>query len=148
MINRREFTIEIEAEKSAIWKAMWEDTNYRQWAAVFYEGTYAVTDNWKEGSIVHFLAPNKSGIYSNIEKHIPNLYIEFRHIGNVVDGKEQPLDEETKKWTGATEIYRIEENEGFNVLKVEIDIMDEHLEFMTTTFDKALETVKNICINK
>ena len=145
MINRLEFTIDIDAEKSKIWKALWNDGSYRKWANVFFDGSYAVTDNWKENSKVHFLAPDQSGIYSFIEKHIPNKFIEFRHIGNVVKGKEQPLDDEAKKWTGATEISKIEEENDTNLLIVEIDVMDEHLEFMKRKFPKALEVVKNNC---
>ena len=145
MINRLEFTIEIEAEKSKIWEALWNKSSYRKWAGVFFNGSYVVTDNWKEGSIVHFLVPDQSGIYSTVEKHIPNEIIEFKHIGNVVTGKEQPLDEESKKWSGATEIYKIMEGKDANTLKVEIDVMDEHLEFMKITFPKALEEVKNNC---
>ncbi|MFP2996857.1 hypothetical protein ABN763_13150 [Spongiivirga sp. MCCC 1A20706] len=146
MINRLEFTIDIKAEKSTIWEALWNETNYRKWVSVFYEGSYAVTDGWKEGTKVHFLAPDKSGIYSIVEKHIPNEYIEFKHIGNVVDGKEKPLNEETKKWSGATEIYKLIEGKDANTLKVEIDVMDEHLEFMSETFPEALEIVKDNCI--
>ena len=145
MIYRLAFSIDIKAEKSTIWKALWNESSYRDWASVFFEGSYAVTDNWEEGSKVHFLAPDQSGIYSIIEKHIPNKIIRFRHIGNVLGGKEQAIDEETKKWSGATEIYTLTEGEKTNVLAVEIDVLDEHLEFMTKTFPQALEKVKNNC---
>ena len=145
MIHRTEFSIDIDAPKAKIWKALWDDSSYRDWSGVFFEGSYAISDGWKEGSTVHFLAPDKNGIYSLIEKHIPNEYIAFKHIGNVVAGEEQPLDEETKKWTGATEVYKITGGEGTHTLTVEIDIMEEHLEFMTNTFQKALEKVKSNC---
>ncbi len=145
MINRLEFSIDIKAEKATIWKALWEETSYREWAGVFFEGSYAVTDDWKAGSKVHFLAPDQSGIYSIIEKHIPNKIIAFKHIGNVVGGKEQPLDDETKKWSGATEIYTLIEGKETNTLMVEIDVMNEHLAFMTNTFPKALKKIKDNC---
>lgn len=145
MINRLEFSIDIKAEKTRIWEALWKESSYREWAGVFYEGSYAVTDNWEESSKVHFLAPDQSGIYSIIEKHIPNKIIQFRHIGNVVGGKEQPIDDETKKWSGATEVYSLTEGKDTNTLRVEIDVLDEHLEFMTNTFPQALEKVKNNC---
>ena len=145
MINRLEFSIDIQAEKTTIWKALWNDSSYREWAGVFFEGSYAVTNNWKEGSKVHFLASDKSGIYSIIEKHIPDKMIQFKHIGNVVEGKEQPIDDETKKWSGTTEVYKLREGNGPNTLEVEIDVLDEHLEFMTNAFPKALEKIKNNC---
>jgi hypothetical protein len=145
MINRLEFSIDIKAEKAAIWKALWNKNSYREWASVFFEGSYVITNNWEEGSKVHFLAPDQNGIYSMIEKHIPNKIIQFKHIGNVVGGKEQLIDDATKKWSGATEIYTLTERKDTITLAVEIDVMDEHLEFMTNTFPKALEKVKNNC---
>ena len=143
MINRLQFSIDIKAEKSKIWAALWNDNSYRDWVSVFFEGSYAVTDNWKEGSKVLFLNPGKNGIYSIIEKHVPNQIMSFKHIGNVVKGEEQPIDEDTKKWTGATETYTLKEGNDSNTLTVDIDVMDEHLEYMTLTFPKALEKIKS-----
>lgn len=145
MINKLEFSIDIKAEKTMIWKALWDDSSYRDWASVFFEGSYVITENWQEGSKVLFLSPDQSGIYSIIETHIPNRIMVFKHIGSVVMGKEQPADDETKKWSGATETYSLTEGVDCNTLNVQIDVLDEHLDFMTMTFPKALEKVKNNC---
>jgi hypothetical protein len=145
MINRLNFSIDITAEKNKIWKALWNERFYRDWAGVFFKGSYAVTDDWKEGSKVHFLTPDQSGIYSIIEKHIPDKTIQFTHIGKVVGGKEQAIDDETKKWSGAKETYTLTEGKNAITLKVEIDVMKEHLEFMTNTFPKALKKIKENC---
>ena len=56
-MNRREFSIDIEADKSTIWKALWDENSYRDWTSVFFEGSHRVADNWEEGSHVHFLDP-------------------------------------------------------------------------------------------
>lgn len=144
-MNRRAFTVDIEADKPTIWKALWDEESYRDWTRVFFEGSHLVADNLEVGIHVHSLGPDNSGIYSLIDEHIPNELIRFKHIGKVENGKELPLNDETKKWTGATEIYKIIEGEKANTLVVEIDIMDEHLEAMTNTFSKALEKVKNNC---
>ncbi len=111
----------------------------------FFEGSYALCDDWKEGSMVHFLIPDQSGIYSKIEKHVPNSMIQFSHIGNVVNGKEQAIDDETKKWSGATEIYRLMQAEDTTTLEVALDVMDEHLEFMEHRLPIALGKIKDIC---
>ncbi|WP_299114169.1 hypothetical protein [uncultured Winogradskyella sp.] len=145
MIHRLQFSINIKAEKNVIWRALWGADYYRDWVSVFFDGSYAVTDNWKEKSKVLFLAPDKSGIYSIIETHIPNKIMSFKHIGNVVKGQEQPIDDDTRKWSGATETYTITKEKNSNKLTVEIDILDEHLDFMKNTFPKALEKVKANC---
>lgn len=145
MIHRLEFSIDIQANKSTIWKALWDNHAYRQWAGVFFKGSYIVCSDWQEGNIIQFLGPDQNGIYSKIETHHPNDIIQFRHLGNVVNGEEQPIDEETKKWSGATEIYKLIEGDGSNTLHIEIDVMDEHLEFMKNTFPQALEKIKSNC---
>lgn len=145
MINRLQFSIDIKATATNIWIALWDDSSYRSWTSVFFEGSYAVTDNWKEGSKVHFLSPNKSGIYSIIEKHIPNELILFKHVGMVEDGKELPIDDKTKKWSGTREVYTLTKGISSNTLTVEIDVLDEHLDFMKKTFPKALDIIKHNC---
>ena len=66
-----------------------------------------------------FLGPDQSGIYSLIETHIPDKMIQFKHIGNVVKGQEQPVDEETKKWSGATEMYTLTEGTAHNTFSLD-----------------------------
>ena len=142
MINRENFSITIKADKSKIWNALWDLDNYQDWTSVFFEGSHAVTDNWKEGSIVMFMDPKKNGMYSRIEQHLPNQLMKFKHIGQVTNGEQLPLNEETKKWSGATEIYTLTETDEGNLLSIEIDVMEEHLEMMQNTFSKALEIVR------
>ena len=143
MIHRLNFSIDIPADKSTIWKALWEDAGYRSWAKDFQEGAHVVAPSWEEGSTVHFLDPEKNGIYSVIEKHIPNSTMQFKHIGAVVAGKEQPIDDETRTWSGATEVYSLQEGNGVNTLTIDIDVMDEHLEFMSGKLPEALEKIKS-----
>jgi hypothetical protein len=145
MHNRLHFSIEINADLPKIWDALWDESAYRNWASVFYAGSYAKTNNWKEGSKVLFLSPDKSGIYSIIEEHIPNKVMKFKHIGKVINESEQPIDDETMEWTGATEVYTLTKGVESNILTVDIDVLDKHLEFMTEKLPKALERIKNNC---
>lgn len=145
MINRLHFSIDIKADKTQIWKAIWEDQYYRDWCGIFSEGSYYVVDNWEEGNEIMFLAPDKSGIYSIIEKYIPNQIIQFKHIGSVLNGKAQEIDEDTKKWSGARETYSLKEGPDFITLAIEIDVLDEHVAFMSSKFPIALERIKKNC---
>lgn len=147
MINKLDFSIGIKTEKNKIWKALWNDNSYRRWASIFFEGSYIVVYNWEEGSTVLFLGPDQSGIYSLIEKHIPNEIIRFKHIGTVSKGKEQPINDETKLWSGAHETYKLSEVEKTITLSVEIDVLNEHLDFMNTKMPKALEKIKFLAEN-
>ena len=144
-INRLEFSIDIQASKEKIWEALWDDAHYRDWSGVFGEGSHYVVEDWKVGSQIMFLASNKSGIYSIIERHVPNETIQFKHIGSVINGQEQPIDDETQKWSGATESYSLTEGSESCTLIVEIDVLDEHVEFMSTKLPIALEKIKENC---
>lgn len=142
-MKKLHFKVEIDAPRAAVWTALWEDANYRDWTRVFSEGSYAVSD-WKEGSKVQFLSPEGDGMYSRIAKLVPNELMSFEHTGTIKNGIEQPQDEETKKWAGAHENYTLEDNGSGTLLKVDMDITDEHEESFNNIFPKALARVKSI----
>lgn len=142
-MKKLEFTVNINAPKEKVWETLWKDVNYQKWTSVFSPGSKAVTD-WKEGSKVLFLSEKGDGMYSKIEKSIPNKLMSFKHLGEVKDGQEVPLNEETKKWTGAMENYLLEENEGTTSLKVQMDAAEEYNDYFKEKFPKALENVKQL----
>ena len=142
-MERLEFKIEIKAPATTVWKALWEDQNYRQWTTAFCEGSYAKTD-WKEGSKVHFLAPSGEGMYSNIEILVPDEKMCFYHIGELKNFEEQPLNDETRQWTGARENYTLSENNGITTLQVAMDITEQYLDYFKEAFPKGLALVKEI----
>jgi hypothetical protein len=68
----------------------------------------------------------------------------FKHIGNLKDLKEQPVDAESEKWTGSFELYRLNEVDGITTVTAEIDCLSEYLEYMNSKFPLALQELKNI----
>jgi len=52
----------------------------------FAEGSAVKTDNWKEGSKLHFHDGNGNGMVSEVAANRPNEYMSFRHLGFVKDG--------------------------------------------------------------
>lgn len=142
MIHQLQFSIEIKARASIIWKTLWDDNSYREWISTFSKGSYYLTDRLEQGSSIMFLAPDLSGIYSVIQSHIPNEMIQFKHIGLVANGEKQPMDAEVKKWTGTTEKYTLVNSKHYVTLLIDIDVLDQHVEFMTSKFPIALELIK------
>lgn len=138
-----QFTIDIKAPAAKVWTALWEDANYRKWVTVFFEGSYAKS-SWKQGDPIHFLAPTGDGMYSTITTHIPNEKMFFTHIGMVKDFKELPLDDETKAWSGSRENYTVSESNGITTLRVDIDIVETHLDYFKDAFPKGLAIIKEI----
>jgi uncharacterized protein YndB with AHSA1/START domain len=143
-MKRLNYTIQINAPKAKVWETLFNDATYREWTSVFGAGSHAITD-WKEGSKAQFLGGDGSGgMYSRIEKVIPNELMEIKHLGEIKDGQEQPSDPSTHSWYGAMENYHLKETNGVTDLKVELDTEESHKEYFRNTYPKALEKVKEI----
>lgn len=141
-LKKISFSTSIHASKNKVWDVLWNDATYRKWTSAFMEGSYAESD-WNEGSKVLFLDGNGRGMYSIIERKVPAEFMSFRHIGEVKDGVEQPVDE-TKGWSGSTENYTLKEVNGITELFVEMDMVAEMTDYFNKTFPVALENVKKL----
>jgi uncharacterized protein YndB with AHSA1/START domain len=138
-----DFKIQITASASKVWQVLWNDLTYRKWAAVFREGSYAVTD-WQTGSKAHFLTPGGDGIYSLICENRPKEYMEIEHLGEIKDFKEQVQTDEQKSWMGSKEIYSLVEVNGETTLSVSLQSVEDFAEYFSKTFPKALNKIKEI----
>lgn len=137
------FSIMIKAPKDKVWDVLWNDTTYRIWTSPFSEGSYAES-NWQEGGKILFLLPNGSGMSSIIVKKTPNEFMSFKHLTEVKNFVEQPIDEKIKQWSGAMENYTLKESGGSTELTVEIDGIEEHVNFFKEAFPRALKKVKEL----
>ena len=137
-MKKLKFNVSIDAPKEKVWDILWADKSYREWTSVFSEGSYAKSD-WKEGSRIEFLDGKGNGMYSVIEKKIPNAEMSFRHLGDLKDGVENPAN-----WGDAREKYFLEESNGKTELKTELDITEEYEPYFADIFPKALEKVKQL----
>ncbi len=146
-LKKVNFSTIINASKEKVWNALWDNENYKKWTAAFSEGSSAVTD-WNEGSKILFLDGKGSGMYSIIHKKIPGEIMSFKHIGEVKDGIEQPLNEKTEAWSGGLETYTLKETEGKTEVNVELDVPGDFMDYFTTTFPVALENLKNLAEGK
>jgi uncharacterized protein YndB with AHSA1/START domain len=142
-MERLNFSTKIKASKEKVWNILWDDKTYRLWTSVFMEGSYAATD-WKEGGKVLFLTPAGDGMYSKIVTNKKNEFMSFKHLGVVKNFKELARDEETLKWSGSMENYRLHATHGETELIIEIDASREHQEYFKEKFPEALQKVKEI----
>jgi hypothetical protein len=137
------YNITINAPAEQVWKALWEDANYRKWTSAFTEGSHAISD-WKEGSRIQFLGPDGNGMFSEISKLVPNEYMAFRHLGVIKDGVEQPANDETKGWEGAMETYTLKQHGDVTEVNVSVDTLEEYESHFTDSFPKSLQILKQI----
>jgi hypothetical protein len=137
IMKKLEFSIEINAPREKVWHILWDDKTYREWTAVFAPGSHARSD-WKEGSKIFFLDGKGNGMISLIEKKIGNTEMVFKHLEEVKDGKEHPMQE-----PGHESYFLAETASGTN-LKVELEVPAEYEKYLSDSFPKALQKVKEI----
>ena len=143
-MERLNFSININAPKEKVWKVLWDDSSYREWTSAFSEGSYAETDNWKEGTEVKFLYPNGSGMISMVAANKPNEYMSFKHLGEVKDGLEDRSSDKIKEWAGAMENYTLKEKDGVTELAVNMDTADKFKDMFMKMWPNALDNVKTL----
>ena len=145
-MEKLKFSTTINAPKEKVWKTLWDDSSYREWTSAFMEGSYAETDNWKEGSKILFLGPGKSGMVSRVAANRENEFMSFEHLGEVHNGVEDTTSDKVKMWAGAHENYTLKENNGKTDLLIEMDMSDqgEMKDYFVRTWPVALDNLKRI----
>jgi len=140
-----QFSIDINASKEKVWKTLWEDATFRDWANIIDEGMYLKGD-LKEGNEIQFISSvNGYGVTSLVEKYSPNEFALFRHNADTQESGEQERENE---WTGGTESYALTEKDGTTTLTVKTDIPLEQEETFNTRIPKALERLKTLAEKK
>lgn len=141
-MQKLQFSIEIKSPKETVWKTLWEDKTFRDWANNIDEGMY-MTGDLKEGKEVQFMSPSGFGVTSLVDKLIVNEFVSFRHMMDTQDGEKRE-----KEWTGGTESYSLTENSGVTTLTIELDVPPEQEENFNDRLPKALDRVKILAEKK
>lgn len=81
---------------------------------------------------------------SNIEENQPARFVSIRHYGFLDGDTEITTGEEVEKWAGGYENYSFVEDNDVTTVTVDLDSIDEYLDFFNSTYPKALEKLKAI----
>lgn len=150
-MNKLNFSISINAPKEKVWDTMLNPKSYQAWTEAFAPGSHYV-GNWKKGSKILFLAPNKSGqmggMVSRIKENRKYEYISIEHYGVVSKGIEDTSSDEVKAWAGAHENYTFKESKGETELFVEMDSTEEFENMFKNIWPIALQKLKELAEEK
>lgn len=141
-------SITIHASKEKVWDVLTKDEYTKEWYSEFAQGSKAETD-WKVGSKAKFTDGTESGMLSIVSENRPGEYLSMEYSGIVVNGKEDMLSAEAKKYIGGKETYRLSEKDGHDgsrvtQLEISSDMADDQYEYMAELWEKALRRVKDL----
>lgn len=142
-MERKTYSIEIDASREKVWKTLWGDETYLKWTSAFSPGSRVETD-WQQGSRALFLDVNGDGMIAEIAQSRSPEFLSFRHIGQIVNGKEDLDSEKVKEFAEATEDYTLTDLNPGTRLEVEMDISPEYEDFFDKTWPKALNHLKTL----
>lgn len=142
------FEIEIIADAQKVYETMLglnQKSTYEYWTSAFnpsstYEGC------WEVGSKIHFKGTDENGkiggMVSQIIENQKSKFVSIKHIGFLDGNKEVTSGEEVEKWAGAHENYFFNEVNNKTILRVEIEAVEDFIEYFTSTYPIALEKLK------
>lgn len=147
---QKQFKKDIKASAQKVYEAMLglkDKTTYEYWTATF-NPTSTFRGSWDKGSKIIFSGTDengkKGGMVSEIVEHKPAEFVSICHYGFLDGDTEVTTGEQVEKWAGGHENYHFQENNGITTLTVEMDIIDEYLDYFNEKYPKALDKLKEI----
>lgn len=149
-MQKLQFNQQIKASGQKVYETMLglhNKSTYEFWVSVF-NPTSTYEGSWDKGSKILFVGTDengkKGGMVSQVVAHEPAKFVSIRHYGFLDGDKEITTGEMVEKWAGGYENYYFEESQETTTVTVEIDVIDDYLDFFKNTYPKALEKLKEI----
>ena len=145
------FIVKINAPVNKVYDAMLgisNKSNYEEWTALF-NSTSTYEGNWNKGSKMLFVGTDekgeKGGMVSEIFDNVLNQFVSIRHYGLVKANVEITDGPEVEKWANGFENYTFAEKDGTTKVTIDLDIIEDFLDYMNETYPKALAKLKELC---
>jgi len=149
-MQKLQFKKEINASAQKVYETMLglkDKATYEFWVATF-NPTSTYEGSWEKGSKIRFVGTdengNKAGMVSEIVENKPADFVSIRHYGFLDGDTEVTTGEQVEKWAGGHENYTFEENNGVTTVTVDLDTIDEYLDYFNNTYPKAMDKLKEI----
>ncbi|WP_125723535.1 SRPBCC family protein [Flavobacterium ustbae] len=149
-MQKLQFKKEINASAQKVYETMLglkDKATYEYWVKTF-NPTSTYEGSWDKGSKIRFVGTDengkKAGMVSEIEENNPAQFVSIRHYGFLDGDTEVTTGEQVEKWAGGHENYTFEENNGITTVTVEMDTIEEYLDYFNSTYPKAMDKLKEI----
>lgn len=140
-LQRLQFSVRIHAPVARVWQLMFDPESYRDWTSAFMEGSY-FEGSWEQGQRLRFLAPNGEGMLAEVAENRRHAFLSLRHIGFIVDGKEDTDSEQVRALLPAHENYTFRAVPEGTELVIDQDVGQDHAAMMSEMWPKALARLK------
>lgn len=114
-----EFKTDINAAPEKVWETLWNENSYKEWNS---GNTYSGT--WAEGEEMKFLDAQNNGMYSVVEKNIPQQQMTIKHLGWIMNGELAP-----QGWEESRISYHVAPAEKGSQLTVKVNALEEFVDF-------------------
>ena len=149
-MKKLQFKQQINASAKKVYETMLglkDKSTYEHWAAVF-NPTSTYDGNWEKGSKILFTGVDKNGkkggMVSKVVENKPAEFVSIRLYGFLDGETEITTGEQVEKWAGGHENYSFNEKNGMTTVTVDLDTIDEYLDYFNNTYPIALEKLKEI----
>lgn len=149
-MKKLQFVKDIKATAQKVYENMLglkDKKTYEHWTSAF-NPTSSYEGSWEQGKKILFVGfdenGKKGGMVSEILDHDPAKFISIRHYGFLDGDVEITTGEQVEQWAGGLENYSFRENSGVTTVTVELDTVEEYMDYFTTTYPTALEKLKEI----
>lgn len=146
-----QFTTSIQARANHVFDKMLglsDKATYEHWTAAF-NPTSSFEGNWEKDQKMLFIGVDengeKGGMISRIIAHEPNRFVSIQHYGILKGNVELTEGEEVEEWANSIENYTFEENNGTTKVTVDLDTVEDFLDYMNETYPQALTKLKEMC---
>lgn len=149
-MKKLQFKKDINASAQKVYKTMLGLKNkkaYEDWTSAF-NPTSSYEGSWEQGSKIYFVGVDengkKGGMVAEIEAHHPAKFVSIRHYGFLDGDTEVTSGEQVEQWAGGQENYSFEESNGITTVTVDLDTVDDYVDYFNDAYPKALELLKKI----
>jgi hypothetical protein len=150
-MEKLQFKVSINAPVAKVYDMMLGINNiatYEQWTFLF-NPTSTYEGNWEKGSKILFLGVDekgeKGGMVSRIAENLVNRFVSIQHYGLLKGDVEVTEGEDVEKWANGFENYTFEDNNGSTTVTVNLDTVEDFVDYMNEHYPMALEKLKEIC---
>lgn len=149
-MQKLQFKQQIHASAQKVYETMLglKDISTYQHRVSVFNPTSTYEGSWVKGSKIYFVGVDENGkrggMVSEIMEHKPAEFVSILHYGFIDGDKEITTGELIEKWAGGHENYSFHEIEGVTTVTIDIDVVEEYLDYFNNHYPKALAKLKEI----